>query len=166
VFARVRSFLFERGFILPVTVTGVVPAGIVFATTAWRHTDVVWLGGGALLYGFGLFMLALTTGLFAVHHGSLAPWNPPTELVVVGPYRYCRNPMITGIYAMLLGETIAFRSAFVGGWALAFILGMSSHILFQEERALRVRFGESYDEYCKNVPRWLPRLVPYEQSRR
>ena len=95
----VRSFLFRRGFILPVTVTGVIPLAITLATGAWRGAFLASILAGAPLYAAGLSMLILTTGLFDRHHGSLAPWNPPTELVVTGPYRYCRNPMITGIYA-------------------------------------------------------------------
>jgi protein-S-isoprenylcysteine O-methyltransferase Ste14 len=156
-----RSFLFRRGFILPVTVTGVIPLAVTLATGAWRAAVLASVLPGALLYATGLSMLVVTTGLFARHHGSLAPWNPPTEMVLVGPYRYCRNPMITGIYAMLLGETVALQSPWVGAWALVFVIGMGSHIVFQEEPRLRERFGEPYDRYRRSVPRWLPRLTPY-----
>jgi protein-S-isoprenylcysteine O-methyltransferase Ste14 len=158
----VRSFLFERGFILPVTVTGLVPIAIAVATEAWRGVVVASAVPGAALYLVGLSMLVVTTGLFARHHGSLAPWNPPSEMVVVGPYRYCRNPMISGIYAMLFGEALALRSPSIGAWSLAFVVGMTSHIVFQEEPLLRQRFGEPYDRYCRSVPRWLPRLTPYD----
>ena len=79
-----RSFLLQRGFILPVTVTGVVPIVITLATGAWRAVSIATVVPGALLYGAGLAMLVATTGLFHRHHGSLAPWNPPKELVVVG----------------------------------------------------------------------------------
>ena len=107
---------------------------------------------------------ALYCWLFARHHGSLAPWNPPTEMVITGPYRHCRNPMISGVYAMLLGETLAFTSLPIGAWALTFIVGMSSHIFFQEEPGLRQRFGEAYLRYCQNVPRWIPRLAPWNKD--
>jgi protein-S-isoprenylcysteine O-methyltransferase Ste14 len=162
----VRSFLFKRGFILPVMVTGLVPIAITLLTGAWRGAAVMSIIPGAVLYLAGLSMLILTTGIFARHHGSLAPWNPPTEMVVVGPYRYCRNPMISGIYAMLTGEAVALRSLWIGAWALTFVIGMSSHILFQEEPVLRKRFGEVYDRYRRNVPMWLPRLTPYEHHGR
>jgi protein-S-isoprenylcysteine O-methyltransferase Ste14 len=157
-----RSFLFTRGFILPVTVTGVVPIALIAATGAWHGLEPAYAVAGALFYLAGLTMLVFTTRLFALHHGSLAPWNPPTEMVVVGPYRHSRNPMISGVYAMLLGESLAFLSPWIAGWALAFIVGMSSHIFFQEEPLLRQRFGDSYLRYCQYVPRWLPRLKPYE----
>lgn len=157
-----RSFLFKRGFILPVTVTGLIPITIVLVTEVWRSIAAPWVGLGAVLYGTGMFLLITTTHLFARHDGSLAPWNPPARFVALGPYRYCRNPMISGIYAMLAGEAIAFQSIWLGAWGMAFVAGMTSHIVFQEEPLLRARFGESYDTYRMHVPRWLPRLTPYE----
>jgi protein-S-isoprenylcysteine O-methyltransferase Ste14 len=160
----VYSFLFKRGFILPVTVTGLVPAILAFGTAAWTRATPASLVGGALFVVFGLAMLVSTTQLFARNHGSLAPWNPPTLLVVSGPYRFCRNPMITGIYAILAGETLALQSPWLLGWALMFIVGMSSHIFFQEEPLLQRRFGEAYTRYSENVPRWVPRLKPYQPS--
>jgi protein-S-isoprenylcysteine O-methyltransferase Ste14 len=104
------------------------------------------------------------TQSFAHAHGSLAPWNPPTELVIAGPYRFCRNPMITGIYAILVGEAIAFLSLWLVAWAVLFIVGMSSHIIFQEEPSLRQRFGDTYIRYSENVPRWVPRVKPYQPA--
>jgi len=160
----VRSFLFKRGFILPVTVTVLIPVVIVLATKAWRDAVLASVVPGAAVYLAGFFLLMLTTRLFARHHGSLAPWNPPTEMVIVGPYRYCRNPMISGIYAMLIGEAVALRSPWLGAWFLVFATGMTSHIVFQEEPLLRERFGESYDRYRRSIPRWLPRLTPYDPS--
>jgi protein-S-isoprenylcysteine O-methyltransferase Ste14 len=157
-----QSFLFKRGFILPVTVTGIVPLTLIFTLKLWRAVELPYALAGALLYASGLTLLIRTTRLFAQHHGSLAPWNPPKEMVVVGPYRFWRNPMISGVYAMLLGETLAFTSLVIGVWALMFIVGMSSHIFFQEEPRLRERFGEPYLRYCREVPRWLPRLSAYQ----
>jgi protein-S-isoprenylcysteine O-methyltransferase Ste14 len=154
--------LCTRGFILPVTVTGLVPLLLTLATAAWTRATAPALVAGALLVVAGLVMLVATTQLFARGHGSLAPWNPPTALVVAGPYRFCRNPMITGIYAILAGEALAFRSPWLAAWAAAFIVGMSSHIVFREEPTLRQRFGEAYVRYCANVPRWVPRVKPYQ----
>jgi protein-S-isoprenylcysteine O-methyltransferase Ste14 len=155
------AFLFKRGFILPVTVTGVVPLALILGTGAWRSLLPASLICGALLYLVGISLLVRTTGLFARHHGSLAPWNPPTEMVVLGPYRHVRNPMISGVYAMLIGEALGFFSPWLAGWALLFIVGMSSNIAFHEEPILRQRFGDAYVRYCQQVPRWLPRVRPY-----
>jgi protein-S-isoprenylcysteine O-methyltransferase Ste14 len=157
-----RTFLFKRGFILPVTVTGIVPLALVLVLQAWRNLELPYAVAGGLLYACGLTMLVLTTRMFAEHHGSLAPWNPPKEMVVEGAYRHVRNPMIGGVYAMLLGETLAFHSLPIGAWALTFIVGMSTHIFFQEEAGLRGRFGDAYVRYCQNVPRWIPRFSPWQ----
>lgn len=156
-----KSFLFQRGFILPVTVTGVVP--LVIFGLGGVSQDLIWplVFAGILLFILGISMLVWTTQLFANHDGSLAPWNPPTELVLVGPYRYCRNPMISGVYAMLLAEVLMLQSIWIVAWCLLFIVGMTSHIVFQEEPALQERFGQPYKEYCKNVPRWIPKTKPY-----
>jgi protein-S-isoprenylcysteine O-methyltransferase Ste14 len=138
------SFFFKRGFILPTTVGGVVPLTLVLVTKAWIGLGPLFAIPGALVVIAGLAMLVWTTRLFAQHDGSLAPWNPPTKVVLVGPYRYSRNPMISGVYAVLCGEALAFTSPWLAGWALLFIVGMSSHIFFQEEPTLRERFGEPY----------------------
>jgi protein-S-isoprenylcysteine O-methyltransferase Ste14 len=69
--------------------------------------------------------------------------------------------MMTGIYAILAGEALAFRSPWLAAWAAAFIVAMSSHIVFREEPTLRQRFGEAYVRYCAPVPRWVPRVKPY-----
>ena len=65
---------------------------------------------------------------------------------------------------MLLGEAVALQSPWLAVWALAFVIGMSSHIVLHEEPMLRKRFGESYATYCKYVPRWFPRLTAYEST--
>ena len=101
--------------------------------------------------------------LFArVGQGTLAPWDPTRRLVAVGPYRHVRNPMISGVAGMLLGEALAFGSWVVAGWALAFVLVNHIYFVVSEEPGLARRFGESYATYRANVPRWLPRWTPWE----
>ena len=68
--------------------------------------------------GVGLLLFAASLRQFAVRgKGTLAPWDPPKHLVVEGPYRYVRNPMISGVLFVLLGEALVLRSmaARVGG---------------------------------------------------
>jgi protein-S-isoprenylcysteine O-methyltransferase Ste14 len=153
-----REFLFRRGFVLPVTVTGVIPLGIVCSSQAWRGVTPVALAAGAGCWLSGLMLIIRTTDLFARHGGALAPWNPPKKMVSGGPYRYVRNPMILGIIMMLTGEALAFRSLSLGAWAGLFLLGQHLYICLEEEPALLNRFGEDYARYCREVPRWLPRL--------
>lgn len=157
--------------LLPGLVGGVVPALLV-----WREgLNAGWglpaglalltaLAGLALLAA-GLTLLARTIWLLAaIGRGTLAPWDPTSRLVVRGPYRYVRNPMITGVLAVLLGEAALLGSPAVLGWFAAVLAVNAVYLPLVEERGLRRRFGPAYDEYRANVPRWLPRLRPWEPA--
>lgn len=150
--------------LLPFMVVVVVPAWILRSWSTWdlRWTDtaVAPLGqfAGSLLFlaGFGLFAWCVT--LFArVGKGTLAPWDPTRRLVAAGPYRYVRNPMISGVAAMLLGEALFFGSVQVAAWAIVVILVNHVYFVVSEEPGLERRFGADYAEYKRRVPRWLPR---------
>jgi protein-S-isoprenylcysteine O-methyltransferase Ste14 len=96
-------------------------------------------------------------------HGTPAPFAPPQRLVVVGFYRYVRNPMYVGFYTGWAGLWIVFGHA---NWptiagALAAILAVDLFVHFYEEPHLRKVFGADYEEYCRNVRRWIPRLRPW-----
>jgi protein-S-isoprenylcysteine O-methyltransferase Ste14 len=96
--------------------------------------------------------------LFArVGRGTLAPWDPTRRLVIVGPYRHVRNPMITGVGSMLAGEMLYSHSPRIAAWLLLFVAINHAYFLLLEEPGLAVRFGEEYERYRLNVPRWLPR---------
>jgi protein-S-isoprenylcysteine O-methyltransferase Ste14 len=150
--------------LLPFTVTVVVP-GLVL----WRNgTEIAaWplaLVGG-LLIAPGLGLLAWTIALFGrVGHGTLAPWDPTARLVVVGPYRHVRNPMISGVLAILLGEAALFASVPLLVWFAAVFAVNAVYFPLVEEPGLRRRFGEDYDSYRANVPRWIPRRRPWKLS--
>jgi protein-S-isoprenylcysteine O-methyltransferase Ste14 len=148
--------------LLPVTVTIVVPGLILWGTGAelapWPFATV-----GVALIGVGLALVTWTVSLFArIGKGTLAPWDPTSRLVVVGPYRHVRNPMISGVLAVVLGAAALFGSVPLLVWfGVAFAVN-AAYFPLVEEPGLRRRFGEDYDAYCTNVPRWLPRLRPWE----
>ena len=115
------------------------------------------LGGLFVLAGLSLFAWCLY--LFAVRgKGTLAPWDPPTRLVVTGPYRYVRNPMISGVLMILAGEALVHGSLTLGFWFLGFFLLNQVYFMILEEPMLERRFGEDYLAYKRAVPRWVPRL--------
>ena len=89
--------------------------------------------------------------------GTLAPIDPPTQLVVRGLYRYVRNPMYVGGLVLLLGEALAFRSIPILLWAAVWFTAINGVVLFYEEPALRRKFGESYERYRAAVGRWVPK---------
>jgi protein-S-isoprenylcysteine O-methyltransferase Ste14 len=116
-----------------------------------------WLGVLLVLGGFALFAWCVT--LFArVGQGTLAPWDPTRNLVDAGPYRYVRNPMISGVLLMLAGQALYFGSWMLALWAGLFFTINHAYFLLLEEPGLERRFGESYRLYKSTVPRWLPRL--------
>lgn len=151
--------------LLPTMVAVVVPRWIFrsFAATdsRWPPTLPSALPRtlGAVLMVAGLGLVAWCVTLFArVGKGTLAPWDPTTRLVAVGPYRYTRNPMITGVAATLVGEALVTGSRLIGLWGLTFIVLNHLYFLLSEEPGMARRFGESYAEYKRTVPRWLPKL--------
>jgi protein-S-isoprenylcysteine O-methyltransferase Ste14 len=113
---------------------------------------------GILLFAIGFFLASWCMLLFFnVGQGTIMPWDPTRKLVAVGPYLYVRNPMILGVLTMLVGEALFFGSAAIGILAAAFFAINHLYFIFSEEPGLEKRFGESYREYKKRVPRWIPR---------
>ena len=113
---------------------------------------------GALVFLAGLALFTWSVLLFArVGRGTLAPWDPTRRLVVVGPYRHVRNPMISAVATMLAGEALFFVSGRIALWLLLFVAINHTYFLLIEESGLVHRFGEEYERYRAAVPRWLPR---------
>lgn len=150
--------------LLPVMVTVVVPGILVWRGGPARPQWALALPGLALL-ALGIALVAWTVTLFVrVGRGTLAPWDPTSRLVVLGPYRHVRNPMISGVLAILLAEAALFGSLSLLLWATAVFAVNAVYLPLVEEPGLRRRFGEEYDAYRANVPRWVPRLRPWELS--
>ncbi|MDQ6886010.1 MAG: isoprenylcysteine carboxylmethyltransferase family protein [Gemmatimonadota bacterium] len=118
-------------------------------------------GASLLLIGLSLFASSLRR-FVAEGKGTLAPWDPPRRLVMRGPYRFVRNPMISGLLFVVFGEALILLSEPHALWALTFLLLNGVYIPLFEEPQLRRRFGEPYVEYCRHVPRLVPRLSPWE----
>ena len=155
--------------LFPATMTVFIPAVIV-AVTGVDGPDLNTTTGllpavaGAVLIAFGLIMLVWTVVLFdRVGEGTLAIGSP-VKLVVRGPYRHVRNPMMTGVFCIQLGTAIATMSPWLFGWFALFFTAVLIAIRFVEEPHLRRRFGSDYDEYRRHVPRWIPRLTAWEPS--
>ena len=151
--------------LLPTMVTLVVPRWILVALASgdsrWPGDAWSWIPralGGLLLIA-GLALVTWCVSLFArVGKGTLAPWDPTSKLVAVGPYRYTRNPMITGVSTILIGEAVLFGSWHLALWALMVIALNHIYFLLVEEPGLERRFGDSYLDYKRSVPRWIPRV--------
>ncbi|MGH9888448.1 MAG: methyltransferase family protein [bacterium] len=153
--------------ILPFSVAVLVPLwiarryGIEPALGGTIAACAVQLAGLAILaLGLGFFIASLRR--FASEgRGTLAPWDPPRALVLRGPYRYVRNPMISGVVLTLFGESLCLLSPPHAAWAAFFLALNLVYIPLFEEPQLAERFGAAYIEYCRHVPRVIPRLRPW-----
>ena len=155
--------------ILPFSVTVLIPVWL-----ARRNGIALDAGSGPLEIAaqlIGCLLLVVGLALFVASlrrfdregKGTLAPWDPPRRLVVRGPYAYVRNPMISGVVFVLLGEALLLLSRPHLEWALIFLLINAVYIPLLEGPLLRERFGDEYPEYCRHVPRLLPRLRPWRR---
>jgi protein-S-isoprenylcysteine O-methyltransferase Ste14 len=151
--------------ILPFSVTCIVPYLIYDRRENFiPDNTLVRITGGILIAG-GLSLFAWTVYLFnRIGKGTLAPWSPKEKLVIHGPYRYCRNPMITSVLLILIGESLLLHSTSILTWALIFFTINTFYFILFEEPGLAKKFGERYLEYRNHVPRWIPRMKPYKSK--
>ena len=152
--------------ILPGTVAVAVPALLLWLTGGPSGgPSSVAVVAGLLLGLIGLGLAVWTVRLFLTRgRGTPAPWDPPLDLVVEGPYAHVRNPMISSVLMILAAEALLFQSLPIGLWLLAFWVGNMIYFPLVEEAGLERRFGEPYRAYKANVPRWIPRLQPWRPS--
>lgn len=154
--------------LLPGTVLVFVPLAILWFSggagfsfeLAAPDSKQFWLG--LLIAVPGGFLAIGSMRMFFRHgEGTAAPWDPPTRFVVRGLYRYCRNPMLTGVILLLIAEALLLQSGPLGIWAAIFFAGNAIYFPLSEEPGLRKRFGDDYRIYCENVGRWIPRITPW-----
>lgn len=161
---RVRSWVGTLAFLVltPGVVAGLIPGVI----TGWR---IRWTGGwvspvaivAAVAILGGVVVLLDAFVRFARADGTPAPPMPTAHLVVVGPYRYVRNPMYVAVLAIILGQALLS-----GSWGTLFYAGVVAlavalFVRGYEEPTLESEYGEEYREYRRNVRGWIPRARPW-----
>jgi protein-S-isoprenylcysteine O-methyltransferase Ste14 len=118
---------------------------------------------GVAVGALGALVLLQAFVRFVVEgRGTPAPVAPTERLVVGGAYRHVRNPMYLAVLAVIAGQALALGQPALLAWAAAFWLTTSAFVVGYEEPALRRRFGAEYEAYRRAVPRWWPRLRPWE----
>lgn len=164
-YAFIRILLLILG--LPIVITVLTPVWLarrydVTFTLASGVADGVVQGIGALLLIIGvvLFVSSLDQ-ILSLRQQKLTPWDLRGRLLVCGPYRRVRYPMVSGVLFILFGEALLLESVLHAGWALVFLLVSSVYIPWLEEPQLEARFGDEYRRYRRHVSRFLPRLRPW-----
>ena len=151
--------------LLPGVVLVAIPAVILYFTGVKWPPSVVSAIGLAFFFA-GVALMAATNQLFIMFgQGTLAPFDPPETLVVEEIYRHVRNPMMLGVFCILLGEAIFFISLPLLALLAVGVIVNLIYIPLVEEPGLVKRFGEDYLRYKANVPRWIPRLRPWVDHR-
>ena len=120
---------------------------------------------GFLLMSLGTFVLLwCIRDFYASGRGTLAPWDPPDCLVVIGLYRYTRNPMYVGVVLLVLGWALFYLSPLLLLYFAILAVYFHLRVIHNEEPWLVAQFGDHWERYRQNVPRWRPRLLPYHQD--
>ena len=128
--------------------------GFHVGTAHWR-----WIAALPSVLGFAVALRCIWdfgwTG-----RGTPVPVAPPQRLVVVGFYRYVRNPMYVAFAAGWIGLWVIFGHGNPVLIAAVAAVAFAVHlfVVFYEEPTLRNKFGADYEEYCRNVRRWWPRV--------
>lgn len=161
---RVRAWVGTIVFLMlaPGIVAGVIPWLITRWQIPWPSPwlwPIAIVAGVVILSGIAVLLDAFIR--FARADGTPAPPLPTAHLVVVGPYRYVRNPMYVAVLAIILGQALLFASwATVLYAAIAFV-AVLLFVLSYEQPTLEREYGEEYREYRRNVRGWMPRLRPW-----
>ena len=136
----------------------ILPRGVLTASGYKWSGSPVWseLAGFALvIFGLVLVVWCLVTFAF-VGKGTAAPFDPPRQLVVVGPYRFVRNPIYIGAVVAMAGAALVLWSWWLILYAAVVLSVTHLLVILYEEPHLRRVFGQPYEDYLRTVHRWIP----------
>lgn len=128
----------------------------------WRH-DAIPFGGVIIILGI-ILLIWCVRDFYVSGRGTLAPWDPPRRLVVIGLYRFVRNPMYVSVLTLVLGWAITFASPVLAGYAVVLAVSFHIRVIVSEEPCLAAQFGSEWQVYAAAVNRWWPRLSPWRSS--
>lgn len=155
---RISYRLFQ---VLPIAVVIVIPGLLAQFDPFGRLEIGIWRWLGIPVFIFGAILFVASHRL--IYNPSQwttqsTPFNEPNQLMWRGPYRIVRNPMMDGLYLMLLGEGVVLESTPVLLWFVSVAATTSLIIIFVEEKRLEKKFGDSYRRYKASTPRFIPRV--------
>lgn len=141
----------------------VLPGTVAFLIPLWLARPSAGSGGfgplGLIPLGIGVIaLLWCVRDFYVAGRGTLAPWAPPRNLVVVGLYRFTRNPMYLAVLLILCGWALGFRLPVLWRYAGAVLVVFYVRVAGFEEPWLARTHGEAWERYRARVPRWLVRI--------
>jgi protein-S-isoprenylcysteine O-methyltransferase Ste14 len=164
---RVRAWVGTVVFLVltPGVVAGLIPGWI----TGWQ---IPWADGwrsplglvGTVPIVTGVVVLLDAFIRFARADGTPAPPMPTAHLVVVGPYRFVRNPMYLAVLTIILGQALLFGSWGALLYGGVVLLAVVLFVRGYEEPTLESDYGDEYREYRRNVRGWIPRSRPWHRA--
>jgi protein-S-isoprenylcysteine O-methyltransferase Ste14 len=143
--------------LVPGTILGYIPYLFTSGFSGSATGPLAWLGAVVITLGAAIYFRCAWE--FAVRGlGTPAPIAPTKYLVTTALHRYVRNPMYIGVFLVLAGEAILFRSLHLVEYMAFFCVVVTLFVRIYEEPTLRRQFGESYEQYRRTVPRWIPKF--------
>ena|SRR5689334_5751322 len=139
---------------LPAVVAGLVP-WFLLDIDPWRKQGTLF---GLPVSFFGACVLLwCVRDFYRIGKGTLAPWDPPKRLVIVGLYRFVRNPMYIGVLSCVAGWSLIAGSPVLGVYTPALAIAFHLRVVLYEEPTLARKFGEDWKSYGATVNRWIPK---------
>ncbi|THE62806.1 isoprenylcysteine carboxylmethyltransferase family protein [Salinadaptatus halalkaliphilus] len=145
-----------------VVVPGTIAVGIPSLLARWRPHPQLPIRrrtgniAGGLSLAAGVALYAQTVFQFGKGDGTPSPTDEPDELVTDGSYAHSRNPMYVGVLLIILGQALRHRSVSILWWGLGCWIGFHNRVIRYEEPHLAATYDDAYEQYCEQVPRWLP----------
>jgi protein-S-isoprenylcysteine O-methyltransferase Ste14 len=146
--------MFIRALIAFLALPGIVAFAIPAAWILAANAPLAHPAGLGLLIVGAAALLWCVRDFYVQGKGTLAPWSPPARLVIVGLYRYTRNPMYVAVTLILLGWAVSFGIAGLVTYAIIVAIAFQLRVVFGEEPWLARRHGQQWTEYARRVPRW------------
>jgi protein-S-isoprenylcysteine O-methyltransferase Ste14 len=147
-----KTLLFT--ILVPGTVAGYIPLFLLDRDLRVWKSPLAAIGWMLIVVGAGIYLVC-AFDFSVTGRGTPAPIDAPKRLVSGRLYRITRNPMYVGVLSVIAGEGIIFKSSAIGKYWLVVAIFFHLFVLLYEEPTLREKFGESYREYCRQVPRWI-----------
>ena len=143
--------------VVPGTVAVYIPMRLVGGYFRPQPGLLTWVGVMCTVIGAAIYFRCAWE--FAVRGlGTPAPIAPTKYLVTTALHRYVRNPMYIGVAIAIPGQAALFHSVHVAVYTGVMLLMAHLFVVFYEEPTLRRQFGDSYEDYRRRVPRWIPKF--------